>query len=611
MPNSLPAAKPDTHIKAALLLLFLAFIIYSNSLAGQFVYDDGYFIVKNIHIRNLENIPSFFVNPSAVAFSELAQDVYRPLTTISYALDYHFWGLDVFGYHLENVLFHGLNAVLLYILLILIFENIPLAFLASLFFTCQPIQTEVVSWISGRSSVLFLFFYLASFICYVLYTKRRNKIYLVLSIVLCFKSLFSKEMAISLPLLLAAYEVYFGAREGLARKTLRLSPYFLLTAFFVAARFLVINRVSQTGWWGGSPYHTGLTMMVVMLDYVKLLIAPVKLCAFYVTTIYASITTPKVLASAAFLLIAIAAVFFLFNRSRRASFAISLFLITLLPVSNIVPLRALMAERFLYLPSIGFCILLALGLERLSRARIKLFTFDARKLAIIAAAALVIFYSVRTMMRNEDWKTPIAITNSILKIDPLNPWGLMSLGVAYSAQEQYELALKPLTKAMILSSGYFAPRSVLGFCYLQLGRYDEAIKTLTEALTIKPDNLEALNSLGVAYAQSKRYEEAIKQFEHAVKVDPAFIDGYINLGAVYEHMGRFDDAIRAYERVETNTRSAQSIAISYLRIGDVYIKSKDPEKAKAYYRRAADLCGAGMEELKKVAMARLNAKWGE
>ncbi|MFH1190308.1 MAG: tetratricopeptide repeat protein [Candidatus Omnitrophota bacterium] len=590
----------NNKFQAAFLLFILTIVIYSNSLGGEFLYDDDYFIVKNIHIRNLENIPSFFTSPSAVAFADLAQDVYRPLTTISYALDYRFRHLNTFGYHLENVLLHAFNAVLCFILLRLIFGNSVIAFLASIFFACHPVQTEAVSWISGRSNVLFLFFYLGSFILYIRSVKTGKKKHYAYSLALFAASLFSKEMALSLPLLLLLYDIHFAPRESFKRKALKLAPYFLLSAFFVAVRFLVISRVSQCPWWGGSAYYTFLTMLVALGDYIRILILPVKLCAYYVTTVYSSIGEARVLLSAASITVLIAALPFIFRRSRGASFSICFFFAALLPVSNIVPLRAVMAERFLYLPSIGFCILLAMLLVKSAS-----FGAAAKRSATAIAVIIVLLYSAKTMARNEDWKNQIAASASILKMDPLNPWALTTLGAAYSDRGEYEAAIKPLQKAIVLSKGFFAPKNVLGFCYVQLGRYDEAVAILKEALEIKPDNLEALSSIGVAYAETKKYPEAIRQFEHAVNIDPSYVDGYMNLATTYDKMGDHAKAVGIYQQAAANTRSAESIAVAYVRTGDIYARLKDAKTAGEYYKRALAVCGPGMEELKRVVAERM------
>ncbi len=599
-------------IKAALLLFFLSIVIYSNSLGGAFIYDDEYFVVKNINIRNLENIPSFFTSSTAVAFSELSQDVYRPITAASYALDFSLWKLNTFGYHLVNVIFHSMNAVLVFLIFLVIFGDVFTAFCAGALFAVHPVGTAAVSWISGRSSVLFLFFYLTALLYYILSRKKekgRHSFYLPASLILYTFSLFSKEMAVTLPFILIAYDIHFGTPEPFRKKVYRYLPYFILTALFIAIRALVLQRVSQCGWWGGNPYYTFLTMLQVLVEYIKLLLAPVNLCAFYVTNIYTSIADTKVI----FSLFILGAIFlslpFVFRRQRGISFGIWWFFITLLPVSNIVPLRALMAERFLYLPAIGFCLIAAICIQKAS-------VFFARKkealtrfIAVVLAALLFVAYSARTMARNEDWKDSLTITNSILKITPLNPWALASLGAAYSGQEQYEKAIKPLLKAITLSDSYFSPRSILGFCYLELGRYNDAITVLNDALKMKPDNLEALNSLGVAYANVKQYDEAIKQFERSIQIDKTFASAYINLGTAYDQMGAYDKALEAYGRVEANTNSRQDIAVAYIRMGDTCIKMKRIDKAKECYAKAISLCGRGMDQLKQVASDRLNAKW--
>jgi len=577
-----------TRTRALLLILFTSLIIYSNSLGGEFAYDDEYFIVKNIRIRNLRNIPYFFAHSSSGAFAELSRDVYRPVTTTSYALDFFLWKLDTFGYHLANVLFHSLNAILLFLFLYALFENTALALFASLFFACHPVQTEVVSWISGRSSVLFLFFYLASLVFYV----RR---YYALSLALFGLSLFSKEMAVSLPLVIIAYDIHFFNKEAFRKKILRYAPYFALAAFYVLVRSAVLQRVSQCGWWGESPYYTFLTMAKVLVEYIKILILPAKLCAFYIISISRSIAENAPAAGILLLTLTAIAAPFIFRRATRASFAIWWFFITLLPVSNIVPLKALMAERFLYLPSIGFAILAAIIIKRAA----------GKRLAAILAAALVIAYSARTMARNEDWKDVVSLSKSILAVSPLNPWGYTSLGTAYLAQDRYADAEKALKKAIALSQDYASPRNALGFCYLEMEKNEDAIRLLKDALKLSPRDLETMNSLGVAYAKTNRFDEAIGQFQASIRIDPAFVSAYLNLGAVYERKRELDKAVEEYRKVATKTNSAQDVALSYVRIGDVYSRGNEKEKARSYYRKAIELCGRGFEELRKVVEKRL------
>ena len=574
--------------KALLLIFFLIFVVYSNSLGGKFVSDDEYFIVKNVNVKSLKNIPSFFMNRSAVAFADLSQDVYRPVTTLSYAVDYLFCKLNTFGYHLVNVLFHSLNAILLCLFLYALFGDIWIAAFASLFFALHPVETEVVTWISGRSSLLCLFFYLSAFLLYI-----RGKI--LPSLALFAVSLLSKEMAVTLPLLIIAYDIHFPNKESLKRKIYKYIPYFVTVLAFILVRAFVLKRVSQCGWWGDSPYYTFLSMMVSFLDYLKVLVLPVNQCAFYVTKVYTTVFSPKVLMGLALFLASLGSIFLAFKRSKRLSFFICWFFITILPVSNIVPLKALIAERFLYIPSIGFCVILAMVLRK-----------QKKTIAMAAAVSIVIIYGLLTMIRNEDWKDPILLAKSIIKVSPENSWAYSCLGSAYLKDERYAEAEGALKKSIALSSDYSSPKAALGVCYLKAEKYKEAVSILSEALGSDPKNLETMNLLGVSYGNLKQYDEAIKQFEKSIAIDPTFLSAYLNLGTTYECMQKYDLAITAYKRAIIRSRNAQDIAILHLRIGDAYIKMKDHGKAREEYIVAEKFCGNSFPELMEVLASRLN-----
>ena len=591
--------------KAILLLFFICLIIYSNSLGGKFLIDDNFYIVNNIHVKDLKNIPFFFTNRSATTFARLQGDIYRPLTPLSFSIDYFFWKLNYLGYHLTNVLFHSFNAILLFLFLWLTFKDIFLAFFASAFFASHPIQTEVVAYISGRPSVLFLFFYLSALIFYVLFLERSKKIYLIYSLVSYLASLFSKEMAITLPLILIIYDIHFFNKDPFRKKVYRYVPYIILVMFFVFIRSAVLKKVSQCGWWGGSPYYTFLTMPRVFIEYLKLLISPLRLCAFYEIDVSTSIYESRVLTTLALLMIVVAALPFIFKRSRIACFCVCWFFITLLPVSNIIPLRALMAERFLYISSIGFCVLLALFIEKIRKAAFWPSARTGKAVGVLIAALLIILYSIRTMIRNEDWKDPITISKKIVELNPLNSWGLGLLGASYSEEGRYEEAIKTLKKAIYLSPNRAFPRSALGVCYLKMERYEDAAGVLNEALKAEPDDLQTVYCLGAAYAYMKKYNEAIEQFNTCLKMDPDFINAYLNIGGVYELMLQYDKALEEYHKAAAKTKSRREIAISYIRIGDVYLKMHDKVKAKEYYEKAVEICDYGLEDFKKAAIDKI------
>lgn len=580
---------PYAKLKAAALLIFVSVVVYSNSLGGEFVYDDQYFVVKNLAIRSLENFPDYFTKSSAIAFADLSKDVYRPITTLSYALDYLLWRLDSFGYHLTNVVFHSANAVLVFLFLCALFGNIPAALIAGLLFALHPVQTEVVSWVSGRSSVLCLFFYLSSLIMYSGFARTGKVRYILSSVFSYVLALFSKEMAVTLPAVIIAYDLYFSAGEKARSRIGRYLPYIGATLAFILVRSAVLGRVSQCGWWGESPYYTLLTMSTVFAKYIWLLLYPAELCAFYTMNIFTTAGDLRVASSIALFVLLASSVPLLWRRHRLLSFSLCWFLVTLLPVSNIVPLKALIAERFLYIPSVGFCAAVAYSVFRLNK-----------NAAVSLAVVIALLYGARTMARNEDWKSAVSISRSIVKVSPLNSWGWTSLGAAYLAGGMPEEAVISLKKAIALSRDYATPRNILGFSYLEQGRPADALGPLEEALRLDPKSVETLNSLGTAYAQLDRYDDARKTFCKAIAIDPAFVSAYLNLGAVYERELRYDKAVEQYSAIPYHTKSPPDIAISYIRKGDVIAKTGSPDDAAGYYKKALDICGGAYPDLRQV-----------
>jgi len=568
--------------KASLLIFAVAAIVYSNSLCGEFAWDDDQFVVKNPHIRTLADPLRFFYDPSTVALGDLSKDVYRPLVPLSYAVDFFFWRLNAFGYHLTNLIFHALNGVLVLALAYLIVRDAGLALFAGLFFVCHPVQTEAVSWISGRSSVLFLFFYLWSIILYVRYRERKSSSSLVLSILCAGLSFFSKEMAVTLPFMLMVYDAHFMPQENIGKKVAKYLPYAAFVLIFLAARTVALGSVKQYGGWGGV-YPTGLTMSTVVVDYLALLIAPVRLCANYFTPIVSTIGHTNVIVSVAILALIIGGMPFLFKRDKILSFALCWFFVTLLPVLNFIPLKALKAERFLYLPSIGYCLALAVIIDRLRQGRL----FRASKVVVILiSASIVTVYALRTVQRNEDWRMNLTITETTLAQDPLNPWAISSLGTYYANAGDFDAAAKEYRKALLLYRDFDFARASLGFCYLKLGKFDESIAQFREALRLKPGSPTALNYLGVAYANLKRYDEALLALEQAVKCAPNSTEPYLNLGRVYEEKGQMIKALAQYYIVLLQTKDAATVVALHIRIGDVYLKMGIQERAKGHYRLA-------------------------
>ncbi len=190
-------------IFAVLGLIILSFATYLNALPNTFVFDDVYIISGNYFIRDWKNFWGLFTSKYFAASGELS---YRPVVTLSYFVDYSLWHLNPLGYHLTNIVLHTLNSTILFFLVQRMVRNTPVAFLASLFFACHPALSEVVNAISYREDLLAATFFITAFILYVKLLAL-NKFYLYpLSLLSYLFALFSKEMAITLPLLIFFFD---------------------------------------------------------------------------------------------------------------------------------------------------------------------------------------------------------------------------------------------------------------------------------------------------------------------------------------------------------------------------------------------------------------------
>lgn len=590
-------------IKPFLFIALFCAALYMNSVGGEFIWDDQSFVTDNVNIRSLENPLRFFLDNKTGATRAMARDVYRPLTALSYAIDFFLWGLNSFGYHLTNIILHSANSILVFSLLFLLCGEFFPAFFGSLLFASHPIQTEVVCWVSGRSSLLFLFFYLLSFIFYIKFSKERRREFFILSLIFFAFSLFSKEMSVTLPLILILYDLHFPSKEKLKTKALRYIPYFALALFYVSLRVILIKKVGQFEGWG-SPYITFLTMSNVVVDYIRVLFFPLKLCAVgYPIPIINSIKESHAIIPLLLLLTIAAALPFLYRRFKVVSFSIIFFFITLLPVLNIIPIKALKADRFLYLPSIGFCLLFSYIIAAIGR---KFGRLSVGKISLVRVIAVffITAYSIRTTLRTEDWKSEIAISKETVRASPKSAWALTALGANFIERDNYTEAVKPLEKAVAISGGYEMARNALGMCYLKLNRYEDAAWQFKIAIEINPHAMSSRNMLGVAYVNLKQYDEAEKQFNIVLKEDPEFLSAYLNLGRLYQIQGDYKKALKQYFKMLQNTKEIPSEAVAYIRIGDVYFKMGSHSSAKSAYLKAQETA-KGSAMLEKIIQDKL------
>jgi Tfp pilus assembly protein PilF len=541
-----------------IIIIILVFSAYSNSLKNDFVYDDRENIVENFFIKSWSNLP-ILLQPKR--YFSLAEEIsYRPVTTFSYFVNYSIFKLNVIGWHLVNITLHSLNGSLIFYLVNAILKNTRIAFLTAILFVLHPIQTEAVNCISFREDLLCFLFFLLSFLFYIRYLKMEHYGLYFTSVTAYILALFSKEMAIALPLVLALYIFCFDRSKKLT-SFYSLTGHLGVTVLFLIGRwsifkpfgFVVGKDVTIAPQYpGGNLYSALCTTTKVIVYYMRLLCYPDRLSLCYDHfPISSSLFEPPVIISLFILLfVLIFAIKKLKDDSTKGiSFAIFYFFITLLPVSNIIPFGAIMAERYLYIPSLGFCILVATVMDKLMDLKTQTLRFQhlTRIISVFLFCLLLIFYTTRIVNRNADWKNEETIWKATLKIFPNCARAHNGLGRYYMAKNDYNSAIVEFEEAVKISPNYVGAYYNLGNLYYKIGEFDKAIEMYRRALNIMPKYLRASIALGLAYAMKAMYDESERQFIKCLEMDPQNYIVYNNLGNVYFKKGLLPEAIEKYK----------------------------------------------------------------
>ncbi|HAX62211.1 MAG TPA: hypothetical protein DCX95_06650 [Elusimicrobia bacterium] len=602
--------------------IFLTFIIlistaiYINALKSEFVFDDEFIVEKNTLIRSMKNIPQIFVSSY---WGEHSKDtlLYRPIVITTFAIDYSIWKLKPFGYHLTNVAINTVNCALFYFFTLLIFSSLSVenkltqkhylfAFISGLIFAVHPVHTEAVTNIVGRTELLTMFFYISAF---MLYVKLNHRFYFYwLSLVCYLLGLLSKEMAITLPAILVLYDLLiYGIKNIKPRIKYYFGYGFIAISYFVL-RTLVLGKVAgQEQVWMMAEDTFPIrffTIIKILGYYVKLLFLPFGLRPEYEGIKAISITEPAVFTSILFFIVLIA-LLKKYHHNKILLFSILWFFITILPVSNIIPIGGFIGERFLYLPSIGFCWIVGEFFSTNEKKYYLSFRF-------IFLIVIITFFSVSTIKRNNDWLTDYTLWMATLKIDPNNYKAHYNLGVIAREEKRYEEAEKKLKKAVELRPTSIPAHSELAFLYFKQELWDKAIemykKSLnlidfyeTQGLDLKKDKSGLYRDLAMCYNKKKDFSSSIDSYLKAIECNlhdadayyncaiqykktndyknaetflqktiglkPDYVNAYIELGALYYSKGAMQKSVQFYDKVleydKTNFLAHYNMAIAY------------------------------------------------
>lgn len=544
----------------AFWIIGLTALVYANSLVNDFAFDDHAIVKDNPAVHSLD-AGRIFGEPYWPNRPEAG--LYRPVTTLSFAVQHALHGLVPFGYHLVNVGLHAANA---YLVFRLAAHLLPTLFgvATALIFALHPVQTEAVNGIVGRAELLSAFWVFAAWLLYIRsgagQGARPNRFY-YLSLGAAFLGMLSKENAVCVVGLLVVYDyawAYRGRWPGgwmawLRTGLPRYVPFVVLVVLMLFLRSQVVGSMflpaRPAAFDNPIPHLEGFARWFTTLSaigvYVRLLIFPLRLSPDYShgeMPVVSSLFDPLAFgASTTVLILAGLVSFWLWRRQFLAgAVGVLTFAVAFAPVSNVaVTIGTILGERLLYLPMAGFALFACACAWQLS--------VKNRRLAWVVLVVILALYSVRTGVRNADWRDDLALFLAALRDGNQSAKVYYNLGVAYRKQGDFDKAIAAFEDLAERLPDDPESWGYLGFVYREQGDLDAAIEAYERALALAPMRGDFRRRLGDAQVQAHHLSAARESYEQVLALSPEDVDARYALALVCQEMGQVACAIRHCE----------------------------------------------------------------
>jgi len=535
----------NSTILLILLIIVVTFITYSNSIKSNFVLlDDDVKIINNPFITkiNFDIIAKFFTG--------FVFHTYMPLTTISYAIDYSLWALNPWGYHAENLLFHLINAVLVFIFIKNLTGRKNAAFIASMLFAVHPMNVESVSWISERSNLLFALFYIASLIFYIKFIDTSKKINLFIAFIFFMFSVFSKPSAVLLPFTLILIDYYKGLKINY-KSLLQKTPFFI---FSLLIGLLTIYATVET------ENIKDISLQFNFLDRIFLAFYPI---AFYILKFFLPSNLNALhpypdktggMLPWEFYVSAIVVILIVYYIWKRKSFKkefifgalfflanISLFLMVL-PAGG----DFLMAEHFVYIPYIGFVFIAGMVFTRISDATLK--AEKLKKMLPFLAVIILLVFAITSNKRNKVWKNSMNLFTDMVSKCPDKAFAHNGLALAKQFNKDYEGALKEFNITLELDSTRYEAFYNRALVKASLSFLEESIYDFNKTIKLSPEYYQAYADRANVKIRLGDSTGAMKDYNQCIKINPDFSSGYYNRGNLKLNLKEYSNALADFTR---------------------------------------------------------------
>jgi len=569
------------------LLACACILVYAQTSSFGFIlYDDPTYVRDNPHIRSGITLEALGWSLTSTYAAN-----WHPLTWVSHMLDVELFGMDPGTHHLVNALFHTLNTLLLFgVLVSMTGDTLKSAFVAAVF-GVHPLHVESVAWISERKDVLSTLFWMLTLLAYARYATRPGKGRFALVTAGYGLGLMAKPMLVTLPFVLLLLDFWplrrlpkAGPAQGwpvwkdiapLLREKL---PLFILAGLSCVVTFYA--QKTQGAMLAQEHLELGTRLANALVSYTAYIAKsfwPLNLAMFYPHPERVDVLRA---AGSGLALAALSAAFLL--PARRLPFLATgwlWYLGTLVPVIGIVQVGSqAMADRYTYVPQIGLAIMLAWGVPALLGPRRVL-----RGCAVAAAMAALVVLTRLAWVQTSSWKDSITLFTRAIEVTGENYLASNNLGVALSEQGDTEAAMARYRESLRIRPDYVLARNNLAKALLRKGASGEAASLCSGTVRIDPGNAEARNCLGLALFGQGRHAEAEAAYREAIRLRPGYPDAYNNLGVLLSVLGRYGEAAELLKQALALDPGSARFGVN---LGDALRASGSHDKAIAAYRRA-------------------------
>ena len=510
--NKINITESKKNLIVFIFLTTVTFAVYYQVIGYDFInYDDTVYVTQNSIVQS-----GFTPNSIRWAFTTGHAQFWHPLTWLSLMFDYQLYGLSAGGYHLTNLILHILSTLLLFWLFCRMTGALWKSAFVAAFFALHPLHVESVAWIAERKDVLNAFFWMLTLCLYVYYTEKpviRRYLLVLLSFVL---GLMSKSMLVTLPVIMILLDYwplkrFESQKDNLLLWQLREKIPFLIFSTVFSIITIYVQPITHIKDWPPSLESRIINSLGSFLIYLRKIFWPQDLTVCYPFIAQA----PAWQVSGAVLLILIISIAVILKIKRFPYLFVGWFwfLVVLLPVIGIIPVgNNAMADRYMYLPSIGIFIMLTWEISILFKSE------NTRKNILFPAALLILtILSVLAWRQCGYWKNSFTLFSHALQVNEHN----------------------------------YQPHINIASYLTKEGNFKEAIYYYNKAIRIKPDQADAYNNRGIVYAKISNNKLAIDDFNKAIQLQPNNVDIYKNRATFYFNQGNkkfgCNDAWRACE----------------------------------------------------------------